>query len=178
MHDFLLMFEIIYLTVGSLMCFKKMGRLHKTRLLVLSVMNWQYQTRKKFINFRWTQQPSYHGGINRYVMSFFVMTCHVFFVFMSYHIFHVFRCILHNVHALNLPANLTHLLQVPDVSVFGPFKTMLAKSMAVRVHEGRSVVQPWEIASMTRKAWETACASPHIDSSHPSIRSITARKSP
>ena len=79
-----------------------------------------------------------------------VVSCHVpsdvVFVMSSYAP-HATRCIQHDIHVLNLPANLTHILQVPDVSVFGPFKTLLAKSMVVRQHEGQSVVQPWEVAA-------------------------------
>ena len=74
------------------------------------------------------------------------------------------RCIEHDIHVLNLPSNLTHILQVADVSVFGPFKTMLARSMVVRQHEGRSVVQPHEVASLTHTAWEQAASDANISS--------------
>jgi hypothetical protein len=36
------------------------------------------------------------------------------------------RCVANNVHILLLPAHTTHILQVADISVFGPFKKYLA----------------------------------------------------
>ena len=102
-------------------------------------------------------------ALDLYVTPCYVITCDVeLFFSMSCHAPHATRCVQHDIHVLNLPANLTHLLQVPDVSVFGPFKTMLAQTMAAREHEGHSVVQPHEIATVTRKAWEKAASDVNI----------------
>jgi hypothetical protein len=94
-----------------------------------------------------------------HVMSSHVMTD---FFSVSSPLSHVTRCVQHDIYVLNLPSNLTHLLQVADVSVFGPFKTYMTKTNAVREHEGRSVVAPHEVASLTREPWEKAATPTNI----------------
>lgn len=79
------------------------------------------------------------------------MSCHVILFDCT---LHVTRCIEHNIHVLNLPSHTTHLLQVADISIFGPFKSYLRQAEAVRQHNRAGVVQPQQVAALTRKAWE------------------------
>jgi hypothetical protein len=51
---------------------------------------------------------------------------------------------------------------VADVSVFGPFKTRLKTAGAKHEHNGHSVIQPKEVASFTRKAWEESATPENI----------------
>jgi hypothetical protein len=71
-------------------------------------------------------------------------------------ILHTPRCIEHNIHVLNLPAHTTHLLQVADIAVFGPFKKYIAKSLAVYRADHGPYIPPKYYAKATRTAWEKA----------------------
>ena len=57
---------------------------------------------------------------------------------------------------LNLPAHTTHLLQVADISVFGPFKKYISKSLATWRDKHGPYIQPRYYAAATRWAWEQA----------------------
>ena len=57
---------------------------------------------------------------------------------------------------LNLPAHLTHLLQVADIAVFGPFKKHLRSVRALAKHHRNGTIAPQHIAALTRPAWENA----------------------
>jgi hypothetical protein len=85
-------------------------------------------------------------------------------VMLSCHCTHAIRCVEHDIHILNLPSNATHHLQVADVSVFGPFKTRLKTAGAKHEHNGHNVVQPHQVASFTRKAWEESATPENINS--------------
>ena len=83
------------------------------------------------------------------------MSCHV----MAWHVIHaryVCRCIAHRIHVLNLPAHTTHLLQVADISVFGPFKTYLRSVKALAHHQRNGSIKPQHIAALTKPAWQKA----------------------
>jgi hypothetical protein len=62
----------------------------------------------------------------------------------------------HNIHVLNLPAHTTHLLQVADISVFGPFKKYISKSLATWRDKYGPYIAPCQYAAATRWAWEQA----------------------
>lgn len=68
----------------------------------------------------------------------------------------VCRCIANRIHVLNLPAHTTHLLQVADISVFGPFKKYLRSVTALRHHQRNGYIQPQHVAALTKPAWEKA----------------------
>lgn len=57
---------------------------------------------------------------------------------------------------LNLPAHTTHLLQVADISVFGPFKRHLPASLTLWRSRHGDKILPKHMAAATRKAWEHA----------------------
>lgn len=62
----------------------------------------------------------------------------------------------HNIHVLNLPAHTTHLLQVADIAVFGPFKKFLPKALAAYREQHGPYIAPRFYAKATRTAWEHA----------------------
>lgn len=66
------------------------------------------------------------------------------------------RCVEHNIHVLNLPAHTTHLLQVADIAVFGPFKKYISKSLAAYRDQHGTYIPPRYYAAATRTAWEHA----------------------
>lgn len=78
-----------------------------------------------------------------HVMKFFL----IFFL-------HGHRCIEHNIHVLNLPAHTTHLLQVADIAVFGPFKKHITSSLTVWRSEHGETIFAYQMAAATCKAWE------------------------
>ena len=55
-----------------------------------------------------------------------------------------------------LPPNLTHLMQVSDVGVFGPFKTAYRKAAAEWRHHHRRDMDKYDIAAVTAIAWKKA----------------------
>lgn len=63
---------------------------------------------------------------------------------------------------LNLPAHTTHLLQVADISVFGPFKKYLATATALAAHQRNGFVKPQHVAALTKPAWEKATSRENI----------------
>ena len=69
---------------------------------------------------------------------------------------YVCRCIAHRIHVLNLPAHTTHLLQVADISVFGPFKNYLRSAKALAQYQRNGSIKPQHIAALTKPAWERA----------------------
>ncbi len=69
---------------------------------------------------------------------------------------HVSRCVSNNIHVLNLPAHTTHLLQVADISIFGPFKRELPASLNLWRTQHEYTIQPQHMVAATRKAWERA----------------------
>jgi hypothetical protein len=81
------------------------------------------------------------------------MTCHVTWFDSSSN---VTRCVDHNIHVLNLPAHTTHLLQVADIAVFGPFKRYIGKSLTVYREEHGPYIPPRYYAKATKWAWEQA----------------------
>jgi hypothetical protein len=72
------------------------------------------------------------------------------------------RCVTHNIHVLNLPANTTRLLQVADISVFGPFKTLMASARALHQHTHSKPIAPQHVAALTRVPWEKASSRANI----------------
>ena len=89
----------------------------------------------------------------------YVMSCHLITrVCMS----HALRCIAHNIHVLNLPAHTTHLLQVADISVFGPFKTYMRSAEASRQHTTSAVIRTQDVAALTRLPWDKATSRHNI----------------
>ena len=81
------------------------------------------------------------------------MSCHV--IVFNY-ICHAPRCIEHQIHVLNLPSHTTHLLQVADISVFGPFKKHISKSLTTYRSTHGPYIAPRYYAAATRTAWEKA----------------------
>lgn len=69
---------------------------------------------------------------------------------------HALRCVEHDIHVLNLPSHTTHLLQVADISVFGPFKTYIRSAEADRQHTSSAVIKTQHVAAFTRLPWEKA----------------------
>ena len=86
------------------------------------------------------------------------MSCHHAQIYMSY----VPRCVEHNIHVLNLPAHTTHLLQVADISVFGPFKTYMRSAETARQHTTSAIIRTQDVAALTRKPWEKATSRHNI----------------
>ena len=72
------------------------------------------------------------------------------------HISYTHRAVEHNIHVLNLPSHTTHLLQVADIAVFGPFKKYISKSLAAHRAEHGPYIPPRQYAAATRTAWEKA----------------------
>ena len=64
--------------------------------------------------------------------------------------------VAHNVHLLNLPAPTTHLLQVADIAVFGPFKKHLTAALTVWQHEHDPRIGPTQMGAASRPACEKA----------------------
>jgi hypothetical protein len=93
--------------------------------------------------------------------SFAKNACHVHlqvFIFISYPT----RCVEHNIHVLNLPSHTTHLLQVADLSVFGPFKKALPVSLQNWRSEHGSKITPQQMAAATAAAWVKATSRNNI----------------
>ena len=70
----------------------------------------------------------------------------------------------HQVDVIHLPPNLTHLMQVADVSVFGPFKTAYRKACEEWRHVHKRDMDKFDIAVVTGKAWESAMTSSNVES--------------
>jgi len=68
----------------------------------------------------------------------------------------------HHIDVMHLPPNLTHLMQVADVSVFGPFKTAYRKESEEWRHIHRREMDKFDIALVTGKAWERAMTSSNV----------------
>lgn len=71
-------------------------------------------------------------------------------------IVYVPRCIAHKIHVLNLPAHTTHLLQVADISVFGPFKRELPAALNFWRTTHDYKILPQHMAAATAQAWVKA----------------------
>ena len=72
------------------------------------------------------------------------------------------RCVEHNIHVLNLPSHTTHLLQVADLSVFGPFKKALPVSLQNWRSEHGNKIKPQQMAAATTAAWVKATSRNNI----------------
>ena len=70
----------------------------------------------------------------------------------------------HHIDVMHLPPNLTHLMQVADVSVFGPFKTAYRKECEEWRHIRRREMDKFDIALVTGKAWERVMTSSNVPS--------------
>jgi hypothetical protein len=75
---------------------------------------------------------------------------------------YVCRCVDNKIHILLLPAHTTHLLQVADISVFGPFKRYLATSFAAHRISHPGVVSNGTMARLTRKPWDKATSEHNV----------------
>ena len=75
---------------------------------------------------------------------------------------HVPRCVTHGIHILLLPAHTTHLLQVSDISVFGPFKRYIASAFAAHRISNPGIIGKGTMARLTRIAWEQATSEHNV----------------
>ena len=64
--------------------------------------------------------------------------------------------IAQSIDVMFLPANLTHLMQVADVGVFGPFKIAYRKAADEWRHIHRRCMDKYDIAAVTAVAWAAA----------------------
>ena len=72
------------------------------------------------------------------------------------------RCVENNIHILLLPAHTTHLLQVSDISVFGPFKRYVAAAFAAHRIKHPGAIGNTTMARLTRVPWEKATSEHNV----------------
>ena len=68
----------------------------------------------------------------------------------------------HGIGIIFLPPNLTHIMQVSDVTVFGPFKIAYRQECEIWRHIHRRDMDKFDIAGVTGKAWAKAMSSANV----------------
>jgi hypothetical protein len=72
------------------------------------------------------------------------------------------RCIENNIHILLLPAHTTHILQVADISIFGPFKKYLATAFVEHRCSDNTQINNSLMARLTHRPFVRATAETNV----------------